>query len=183
MYNDTNSHVGNKSSYNNKLCCQKEDTTDPIAIVTYPPIVPSSTITFDVSCTDLGGSGGCDNVTISTSFDSCVASGFVSGLSSCSIPLLNCDDNSYDIDVNAWDLYGNNNYTTNYGLFQVKKDDGCICTTDDECAASCVGGICSSSGDEPFISFNRATTSSTVELGKTENIYVELQNPTYVTKS
>ncbi|NOR85680.1 hypothetical protein GQ473_06190, partial [archaeon] len=189
MYNYTNSHVGNLSIYDNILCCNKEDNTPPSAIVTYMPIVPSSSITFNVNCADLGGSG-CDYVNIS-SYDSvsgiynnsCVANGFMAGMSSCAISLSTCEYNTYDINVSVWDSYGNNNDTINYGSFQVKKADGCACLTDDDCAESCVDNICSSSGNEPFVYFNRATTATTVKLSTIETIYVNVKNPTYATKS
>ncbi|MCK4967436.1 MAG: hypothetical protein KAS12_00145 [Candidatus Aenigmarchaeota archaeon] len=189
MYNYTNSHIGNISTYDNILCCKKADNTKPITTVYYPSIVPSSSITFDITCTDTGGSGGCDTTNISVYesitgdyYNSCESIGFdANGNSSCIMTLPTCDYSNYNISVASTDKYGNINYTANYGTFQVKLDDGCDCLSNPLwCASSCVSGICSSSGDTTFVAFDLKTPSINVVIGQTKTIHLSLQNPSYV---
>ncbi len=183
MYNYTNSHVGNLSDYNNILCCKTKDETPPTAIVTYPPQVPSISISFDVTCTDTGGSGGCNKTIINTTYGNCTVLG-AGGTCTIAFPPSSCIYNLNTVfDVNATDLAGNSNYTANYGSFDVKLADLCdCCTPPAECFSSCIECICSSSGDKPFVGFN-ADNNQIIELGKTEKIYVKIKNPTPTKKS
>ncbi|MCK4550401.1 MAG: hypothetical protein KAT91_00435 [Candidatus Aenigmarchaeota archaeon] len=183
MYNYTNSHLGNLSAYNNILCCKTKDETPPTAIVTYPPVVPSTSISFDVTCTDTGGSGGCNKTIINTTYGNCTVLG-AGGTCTIAFPPSSCIYNLNTVfDVNATDLAGNSNYTANYGSFDVKLADLCdCCTPPAECFSSCIECICSSSGDKPFVGFD-TDNNQIIELGKTEKIYVKIKNPTPTKKS
>ncbi|MCK5474447.1 MAG: hypothetical protein KAI53_03510 [Candidatus Aenigmarchaeota archaeon] len=185
MYNYTNSHLGNLSAYNNILCCKTQDVNPPTVIVTYPSVVPSTSISFGVTCTDTGGSGGCNRTIINTTYGNCTVLG---GGGTCTIafPPSSCIYNlSTVFDVYATDLVGNSNYAANYGSFDINLADGCDCSlAPTECFSFllCIEGICSSSGNEPFIGFDVNNT-HVIELGKTGKIYVIIKNPTPTKKS
>ena len=137
------------------------------------PTVAGENTTFSPTCAD-GGSG-CKNTTICADAACTVEyCNFDFGESDCSITTVEC---TADLDRPFWYYSCDNahNCETIKGpsLYDIKKANGCSCTSPLECITNCVGGICWNMMPP---SIDVSLEDATMYFGKTSRVIVTIKN-------